>query len=712
MSGEPSILLVDDDPENLLALDSALEPLGVERAHASSGYEALRLVLRHDFAVVLLAVQMPDMDGLETAAIVKRRQGSRDIPIIFIADREGGSPAAESRAYGVGAVDFITRPFDAELLRAKVRALVDLHRKESELRASDERFRAAFEFAPIGIGLFSPEGAWLDVNRALAELLGRPASELVAAPPFDLSAMAAAPLAELLAGTRRSFSIETTLQTARGQTIWTALHVSLVRDAAGEALHLICQVEDITERKRAEESLSARVAYLAYHDELTGLPNRSMFREHLDLAMARAARNATAIAVLYLDLNDFKLVNDSLGHAAGDALLGEASTRLTRAVRASDIVARVGGDEFIVLLADLQPAVALDAAELVAAAIHEALSTPFVISGAEFYVGTSIGIAARGVGDPDESGRDVGGLLEHADAAMYEAKQSATPTAVYTPPAAEPRDRLALTTRLRKTVERMDFVLHWLPVVDLDTQRVCGLEALMRWHDGDRGWVPPREFLALLEETGLIDRVGAWALGEAARCQADWRATGIELDVSVNISARQLWRKGAAEQMLDAITAAGGDPRCFVLEVAEATAARARDRSADALGDLRAAGVRIAVDDFAHSPLTALSQMEFDVLKLDAPLVAAADRPDGQTMINAIVQLARNLGIWPLAEGIETRRQYELLRGSGCRFGQGYFFAHALRADDVPEFVRRFHVEPELDPWVTWEASRLEASLT
>lgn len=706
MTGAPGILLVDDHPENLLALEAILEPLGVECVRATSGFEALRKLLRHDFAAILLDVQLPDMDGFETAAIIKRRRRSRDVPIVFVTGSER-DPAAAARGYSVGAVDYVTKPFDPELLRQKISALVELHQKDVALRESEDRFRAAFEHAPIGIALMSPDGRWMDVNHALAELLERPPWALIASPPFDLPALAAQPLSELLAASRGSFSCEATLQSGRGDTLWVTLHVSLVRDRSDEPLHLICQLEDVTERKRAEESLTARIAYLAYHDELTGLPNRAMFGEHLELALARADRNLTATAVLYLDLNRFKLVNDSLGHAAGDELLRQAATRLTRAVRASDLVARVGGDEFIVLLTDLDPAGALAVAELVSSGIHDALNTPFVISGAEFYVGTSVGIALRGDDErADVPLPDVEALLRYADAAMYDAKQSGSPSAVYAEPMGEPLERLALVTRLRKAVDRMDFVLHWMPIVDLDTQTVCGVEALIRWHDSERGWVPPDEFIALLEDSGLIDRVGLWVLGEAARCEARWGRRGVDMDIAVNISARQLWQAGAAERMLDAITAEGGDPTRFMLEIAEASASRPADRSSAALAALREAGVRIAIDDFAHSPLTALSRMEFDVLKLDGSLVAAAELAEGETLINAIINLARNLGIWPLAERIETRRQYELLRGSGCRFGQGHFFAHPMPGDDVPDFVRGFTVSQEVEPWVRWEALR------
>jgi diguanylate cyclase (GGDEF)-like protein/PAS domain S-box-containing protein len=687
LSSAPSLLLVDDHPENVLALRAVLEPLGVNCVGAHSGYEALREVLRQDFAAILLDVQMPGMDGLETATLIKRRPRSQDTPIIFVTGRER-EPAMIARAFSLGAVDYVVKPYEPALLRAKIQALVDLERKDVALRESEERFRAAFEHAPIGIALLDNSGKWLDVNGALAEMLGRSREELLEAPAFDLRHLVSVEgpedeLAELLAGTRRSFWVERRLFSGTGSTLWAAIHVSLVRDQNEEPLHLICQVEDVTERKAAEESLSKRIAYLAYHDELTGLPNRAMFREHLDLALARAARNSSGIAILNLDLNRFKLVNDSLGHAAGDQLLREAAGRLAAAVRASDLVARVGGDEFVVLLADLEGGHEREVAELVAAGIHKSLSAPFVISDAEFFIGTSIGIALYpflplGVPQPNAEG-----LLRSADAAMYKAKQDGAPTAVNTGPEGEPLERLEMMTRLRRATDDSDFALVWMPIVDLDTSRVCGAEALIRWHDGERGWVLPQDFMGAAEDSGLIDQIGLWVLGEAARQQAEWAEHGLDLDVSVNISARQLWRPHAAEEMLDVVTAAGADPAKLVFEVTENPGSRAEDVPDRALAALRDRGVRVAIDDFSHSPLATLQRLEVDILKIDAAVVAGAERPEGRVMLNAIVQLARNLGIWPLAEGIETREQYDLVRRAGCRFGQGYIFGQPVPAEEI-----------------------------
>jgi EAL domain-containing protein (putative c-di-GMP-specific phosphodiesterase class I) len=271
---------------------------------------------------------------------------------------------------------------------------------------------------------------------------------------------------------------------------------------------------------------------------------------------------------------------------------------------------------------------------------------------------------------------------------MYEAKQTGVPTVVHERPAAEPVQRLDLMTRLRRATDSGDFVLHWLPIIDLDTSRVCGVEALIRWHDGERGWLLPADFMAIAEETGLIDRIGIWVLTEAARQQRAWSDDGLDLEVAVNISARQLWMPNAAEAMLDVIRSAGADPSRMVFELTEASTARTAEGANRALRSLRDAGVRIAIDDFAHSPLSALQHMQVDMLKIDGPVLAAADQSaEGEMMLRAIVQLAHGLGIWPLAEGVETQRHHDILREAGCRFGQGFFFGQPMPADEVPAYA-------------------------
>ena len=829
------MLVVDDRAENLMALDAILDPLGVEVVHAGSGHEALRQLLHHDFAAILLDVQMPDMDGFETARLIKKRERTRDIPIIFVTAFERDQ-AAIARGFQAGAVDYVTKPFDPDLLRARVGSLVDLWRKDVALRESEERFRTAFEDAPIGVALVALDGRWLAVNRALSSITGRAAGDLLAAPPFDLQRLAgyddgADGIAELLAGTRSSFSVERRLVGPGTDALWLRIKVSLVRDRRGEPAHLVCQFEDFSEERRAHENLERivdqfqraldaardavfifdartmrlsyvnqgaveqtgfsvgellamrpfdlavelgeeayreileplirsraesaslatvhqrrdgttvpvelsfqtiatvgrtrrivavardvseqrraeeRIAYLAFYDELTDLPNRAMFREHLDLALARSKRHGTSVAVLNIDLNRFKLVNDSLGHAAGDELLRQVAGRLRAAKRASDLLARVGGDEFLVLLADLA-ADAEEVARTVAAALHAAIAAPFQVSGAEFHVGTSVGIALfPDAGAESERQPDADRLLERADAAMYEAKQRGSGTELYRRPAGEPVDRLSLITRLRRSADKDEFVLHWQPIVDLEELRVVGVEALMRWHDPDRGWVMPADFMSLAEESGVLERVSRWALREAALREREWAARGLDLDVAVNLSLRQLWNADSPRDVVQILEETGADPERLILEITEGDAAQDPVRSAEALARLKETGLRLAVDDFGtgQGALAALGRMKFDFLKIDRSFVSGADGPRNTAMLRGLTRLARSLGIQPIAEGIESRADYLELRSCGCRLGQGWFFGRPLPAEEIPDYVASFSLPDDMDPWVPWEASR------
>ncbi len=436
MAAGASILLVGDDREELCALAAVLEPIDAACVLATSSAAALAIAREHDLAAVVMDVELADRDGFATAAEMRAEPRCAHTPIVFVTDRRFQSTLI-AHAYTLGALDYVLRPYEPALLRAKLATLVALQRKDDALRASEGRFRIAFEHAPIGIAILDPQGRWLDVNARLGQMLGRPPEDLLENPPFGLGHLTDADddrdLFTALAADS-TVTVERRLFCTSASTLWTAIHVALVRDQNGEPLHLICQVEDVSERKAAEESLNKRIAYLAYHDELTGLPNRSMFREHLDLALARGARHGESIAILNLDLNRFKLVNDSLGHAAGDQLLAEAAARLAGAVRASDLVARMGGDEFVVLLADIEPGNERAVAERVAGAIHATLERPFTIAGTDCQIGTSIGIAVfphdpSGIVQPDPEA-----LLREADTAMYEAKQSGAGSVLYTEP--------------------------------------------------------------------------------------------------------------------------------------------------------------------------------------------------------------------------------------------------------------------------------------
>jgi diguanylate cyclase (GGDEF)-like protein/PAS domain S-box-containing protein len=478
-----------------------------------------------------------------------------------------------------------------------------------------------------------------------------------------------------------------------GTVKWVMEQASPIDDEDGRPWLIQGVIFDITARKRAEE----QVAYLAYHDKLTGLPNRVLFEELLDNAIARARRTDLGVGVLYLDLDNFKLVNDSLGHAAGDLLLKQLAARLELSTRDTDMVARQGGDEFLLLLADLERGPSgtpgtdqmMVVAESVASRVHEALEEPFDLQGTPFYASGSIGISLF----PHDA-TDAESLLKNADHAMYQSKrQEPGGFVVYSSGAEDALHRLSFTTRLREAVEQQHWVLHWQPVVDLATGHVDGVEALIRWQDPNGGIVPPGEFIPVAEELGLIEAIGDWVIDEMARQQKAWMTDhGLDLTVGFNLSPRQLWSARLAEKILSKLTVADVDPSKVVIEITESMAMADPDRTQKILAELHAWGFTLAIDDFGtgYSSLARLKHLPVDVLKIDRSFIRDVHADLSlASMVRAMIQLAQGLEMIPLAEGIETPQELEFVRANGCRLAQGFLFARPVPADQVPALVAR-----------------------
>jgi diguanylate cyclase (GGDEF)-like protein/PAS domain S-box-containing protein len=492
-----------------------------------------------------------------------------------------------------------------------------------------------------------------------------------------------------------------------GAVHWVLEQAYPIDDEAGEPWLIQGVIFDITERKRAEE----QVAFLAYHDKLTGLPNRALFEEMLETAIARAHRHDLGVGVLYLDLDNFKLVNDSLGHHAGDELLKQLAERLRGCTRETDMVARQGGDEFLLLLADLErgmgPVSGTEAgvlvAESVSTRVHEALQEPFDLGGVEFFASASIGVSLF-----PQDAEDATTLLKNADTAMYQSKK-AEPGGyvVYASGADDAIERLSLTTRLRRAVEQQHWVLHWQPVVDLAEGTVSGVEALIRWRETNGGLVPPGEFIPLAEELGLIEAIGDWVIDEVARQRKAWEAEGIDLRVGFNLSPRQLWSGRLTEKMMEKLSSAGVDPGDVVVEITESTAMADPDRTQRVLTELHAWGLTLAIDDFGtgYSSLARLKHLPIDILKIDRSFIHEVDRDeDSGRMVEAMVQLAHGLGMTPLAEGIERAEELAFLREAGCTLGQGFYFARPVPASEIPSLLVRESLIP--DEAITNEGSR------
>ena len=569
------------------------------------------------------------------------------------------------------------------------RHIAEQERISLALQESEQRFRSAFNHA-AGTALVSPEGRWLQVNHSLCQMLGFTEQELLAT---DFQAVTHPDdLAEDLASTRRLLEECDATRPAEkrylhrdGREVWVLQSASVVRDQGGAPLHLIFQIQDITDRKRNEEL----VRFAAYHDALTGLPNRALLTDRLTHAIARARRSADyQHAVLFLDLDRFKVVNDSLGHTLGDALLVQLSRRLEACVRDDDSVARLGSDEFAILLDGIRDSgVPIRVAERIKAA----LALPFDLDGHEIYTTASIGIAystAEYLSSDD--------MLRDADTAMYRAKSAgkARHEIFDTLMHSSAVELLRLENDLRRALDRGELRVFYQPIVTLATGSVVGFEALARWQHPERGLIPPADFIPLAEETGLIVPLGLHVLREACRQTRAWQdefPSARSLNVSVNLSARQLSQPDLILCVRQALEDSGLAPYCLKLEITETVLMENAGSAIEMLMQLRRLGVQLSVDDFGtgYSSLSYLHRLPIDTLKIDRSFVSRMDE-DGEStgIVEIIMMLASKLNKLAVAEGVETQEQARRLTALGCELGQGYFFSPPVCAESAAGLLR------------------------
>jgi diguanylate cyclase (GGDEF)-like protein/PAS domain S-box-containing protein len=585
--------------------------------------------------------------------------------------------------------------------------ITERKRAEKQLRQAEVRYQALVEQIPAVtyVSALDLDRSTVYMSPQVQDLLGYEQSDWSANPTLWQQLIHAEDRARVMLEVAKSnetsepFVCEYRLQTLEGRTVWVRDEAIVMQDEAGRPQFWQGVMVDITDRKAAEKE----IAFLAYHDKLTGLPNRAMFAEVLDHALARARRQALSVAVLYVDLDDFKLVNDSLGHSAGDDMLRQLSGRLKEATRDMDMVSRVGGDEFLVLVADIDRDTAaaggdramgdtangaLLSAEGVARRIQDSLREPFVLGGTEVYVSASIGISVFPLDAEDASA-----LLKNADLAMYRSKkQQPGGCMIFAEEQRSSLPDLSFATRLRKAVDAEQWMLHYQPIVDLREGTTVGLEALLRWLDPEAGMIGPAEFIPLAEEMGLIGTIGDWVVGELCRQRRVWQDEGIRIDMSFNLSARQLWEPNLVDTMLVRLHDAGVEPSSVIVEITESAAMTDLDRTQPILWELHRHGLRLAIDDFGmgYSSLSRLKQLPVDILKIDRFFIR--DLPhdkDARSMVEAIIRLATGLDMQPLAEGIETEAQWRFLAESGCSLGQGFFFSRPIPAVELTPLLQR-----------------------
>jgi diguanylate cyclase (GGDEF)-like protein/PAS domain S-box-containing protein len=582
---------------------------------------------------------------------------------------------------------------EIELLRAVASAIADDVQRERRVSADaiiGDRYRSIVEQIPAVtyIDALDDAASTLYVSPQVETLLGYAPDEWMGDPELWLRVIHPDDRARAVAENQRhnetgeSFSLDYRIYRKDGRLVWIRDEARIVRDERGVPTFSLGVMIDVTDTKRGDE----KVAFLTYHDELTGLPTRAMFEELLELSIGRAKHHGSSVAVICVDIDDFRLVNDSLGRLAGDEVLNVVADRLREATRETDLVARRSGDTFLLLLADLERdgdnvEVAVARAESAAQRILDSLAVPFRAGGTELYVAASIGISLF-----PQDGDEPGSLLRNADAAMLESKKGGHAYVVSNRGALDSSAKLQFVTRLRKAVESQRWTLHYQPVLDLATGRMRGVEALIRWIEPDGTMVPPGDFIPLAEELGLIETIGDWVVRELVYQAQAWRELDIDLSTSFNLSPRQFWQPDLANGILERIGEGGIDPAKVIVEITESSAMADPDRAQTILEELHAGGLRIAIDDFGtgYSSLARLRDMPVDVLKIDRSFVSGVDTdPQNQSIVSAFIELARGLGLTTLAEGIETEGELAFVQERGCVMGQGFLFSKAVPPEEI-----------------------------
>jgi diguanylate cyclase (GGDEF)-like protein/PAS domain S-box-containing protein len=629
--------------------------------------------------------QLPELErrilaGEKTASIVA-------VPI-FLDDGWWGYLAADDcgrgRVWSQGEIQRL------QVLAATIAEDVQRRRRVSAEEIMGDRYRSIVQHIPAVtyIDALDDSASTLYMSPQVEDLLGYTPHEwmhdgdlwLRILHPDDRARAAAANQRHNETG--EAFSLDYRAYRKDGRIVWIHDEAKMFRDERGVPTFSLGVMIDITDIKRGDE----KVAFLAYHDELTGLPSRSMFEEFLELSITRARHHEASVAVICVDIDDFRLVNDSLGRLAGDEVLNVVAGRLREAARETDLVARRSGDTFLLLLADLEREgenveLAVARAESAAQRILDSLAEPFRAGGTELYVSASIGISLF-----PQDGDEPGSLLRNAEAAMLESKKGGHAYVVSNRGALDSSAKLRFVTRLRKAVESQRWALHYQPILELATGQMQGVEALIRWIEPDGTMVPPGDFIPLAEELGLIEAIGDWVVRELVYQSRAWRELDIDLDMSFNLSPRQFWQPDLAKGILERIREGGVDPSRVVVEITESSAMNDPDRAQTILEDLHAGGLRIAIDDFGtgYSSLARIRDMPVDVLKIDRSFVSGVDvDPQNQSIVAAFLELARGLGVTTLAEGIETEGELAFLLDRGCVMGQGFYFSRPVPPEEI-----------------------------
>ena len=683
----PKVLVVDDKPENLLAMGKLLKPLDIEVIKANSGEEALSQVLRHRFAVILLDVQMPGMDGFETAQLMRANKATSAIPIIFVTAISKEDKHV-SMGYESGAVDYLYKPVNPDILLGKVKVFLELeqHRLEMEaltnnLRDMSEKNQLLLDSAGEGIIGINLEGEVEFANPTAIELLDANEKELKGKPvfPWFYDPGVESFIRQWVDDDKSEPIYRKTSRMKRlaGDSKPVEFNLSPMHNQQGGITGGVLVFRDITERVQLEEHLTK----LAKYDSLTGLANRSLFMEFLNTSLARSERRERSTAVMFLDLDHFKQINDTLGHDVGDDLLISVSERLHKCVREGDLIARLGGDEFAIVLDDIARA---DDVILIAEKIVASICKPHLLVGRELHVSTSLGIATW-----PECGKDATELIKAADTAMYIAKKGGRNDyrMFTTDMQAEGHRRAKQEQALRDAVRNGSFELVYEPMIALTSGTVAGYEAQLRWHH-DGKVLLPEEFLPIVESLRLMKPLGCWVLENASKEMQSWRGSDAQrkdVTFAINLSLSQCQDEDIQQVVEKTIEQYGFEPGQLELEVSERIVSNIPGKLIASLNSLRDQGVHIALDNFGSgvSALNYLRKLPVDIVKVDQLYIREIGQDKRvEGILKAMTNLAHDMGIRAVAEGVESAEQLAFLKDLEYDRAQGYLLGR-------PETVTR-----------------------
>lgn len=694
---KPLILITDDDFSTRLLLKETLQAAGFAVKEAENGQEALNFFKSERPDLILLDVEMPEMDGFTACRELRKAPGGLSIPILMVT----GLDDIDSihTAYEAGATDFLTKPINWTILAQRVRYMLRAGQAIEDLRKSENRLANAQRIAKLGNWEWNISKNTLRCSQETYRIFGL-------CPPLENSSYTAffnsihpadrdgveSALQKAL-HQRKPYNLDHRIVLPDGSERHVNQQAEITFNGDGEPIFMVGTVQDITDRKLAEDQIRT----LAYYDALTDLPNRRMFKEYLGKSIARARRQDALVAILILDIDRFKRINDTLGHTFGDLLLREVAQRLLATTRREDCVsrqgedvatnsvARLGGDEFALMLTGIT---SLQDAARVARRTLSALSEPFLLEKHEVFITVSVGITLY-----PYDGEDVDNLLKNADTAMYHSKAEGRNNYQYYTESmnAMAFERLAMENSLRRALERNEFELYYQPQVNVDTRKIVGLEALIRWRHPELGMISPVEFIPLAEESGLIIPIGEWVLRTACAQNKAWQDAGYSpITVAANISGLQFRQQNLTETVARILGETKLDPKYLDIELTEGTIMRNATETVATLHELKDMGIRLSIDDFGtgYSSLSYLKRFPLDTLKVDRSFVKDLTKDsDDEAITHAIIAMANSLGLRVVAEGVESEEQLRFLQNHGCDEFQGYLFSPPVPAEMVTEML-------------------------